>query len=105
MGSVAKKNKMFSLFTPVRNVIMSSQGFPLFLAFTTLAVLFVLFRMKSVEIDYKVSALNKDIEKVSVDNKELKAQRAKHLSIPKLKKLAQKYNLAQPKQEQIIIVP
>jgi hypothetical protein len=37
----------------VKGFIFSSQGFPLLLMFSVISVLFVLFRMKSVELDYK----------------------------------------------------
>ena len=70
-----------------------------------MAILFVLFRMKSVEIDYKVSDVNKDIEKVMLENKELKAKKAKMLSVKSLKKMAKNHGLSQPKQDQIIVIP
>lgn len=93
------------LSTKIKEIVFSSQGFPIFLSFTTLAILFVLFRMKNVEMDYKISKTNKDIEKVMLDNKELKAKRARMLSSDKLRKLAVAHNLDQPKQEQVIVIP
>ena len=89
----------------VKGVFTSAQGFPIFLILTVMAILFVLFRMKSVEIDYKVSDVNKDIEKVMLENKELKAKKAKMLSVKSLKKMAKKHGLSQPKQDQIIVIP
>lgn len=89
----------------LKEIIFSSQGFPIFLSFTSLAILFVLFRMKNVEMDYKISKTNKEIEKVMLDNKELKAKRARMLSSDKLRKLASAHNLDQPKQEQVIVIP
>lgn len=94
-----------SLGKKIKDVIFSSQGFPIFLSFTTLAILFVLFRMKNIEMDYKITHTNREIEKVILDNKELKAKKAKLLSADKLRKLAAIHNLDQPKQEQIIVVP
>lgn len=94
-----------SLGKKIKDVIFSSQGFPIFLSFTTLAILFVLFRMKNIEMDYKITHTNREIEKVILDNKELKAKKAKLLSSDKLRKLAAVHNLDQPKQEQIIVVP
>ena len=38
-------------------------------------ILFVLFRMKNVEMDYKITNTNREIEKVLLDNKELKAKK------------------------------
>lgn len=102
----ARKTK--STFNPKEKlfeVVFSSKGFPIFLSFVVLAVLFVLFRMKNVEMDYKISKTNKDIEKVSLDNKELKAKKAKMLSPEKLRRLASLHSLDQPKQDQIIVVP
>lgn len=89
----------------IKEIIFSSQGFPIFLSFTTLAILFVLFRMKNVEMDYRISQTNREIEKVLLDNKELKAKKARMLSTEKLRKLASAHNLDQPKQEQIIVIP
>lgn len=102
----AKKPKnSFNLREKVSEILFSSKGFPIFLSFAILAVLFVLFRMKNVEIDYKITKANKDIEKVSLDNKELKAKKARLLSSEKLRKLASVHNLDQPKQDQIIVIP
>lgn len=89
----------------IKEIIFSTQGLPIFLSFTTLAILFVLFRMKNVEMDYKISKSNRDIEKVLLDNKELKAKSARMLSVDKLRRLAATHHLDQPKQDQIIVVP
>jgi uncharacterized protein YtpQ (UPF0354 family) len=61
--------------------------------------------MKNVEMDYAISKTNREIEKVILDNKELKAKKARMLSADKLRKLAFAHNLDQPKQEQIIVIP
>jgi cell division protein FtsL len=100
-----KSTEKFQLGKKIREIIFSSQGFPIFLSFTTLAILFVLFRMKNVEMDYKITKSNKDIEKVMLDNKELKAKKARMLSSEKLRKLASVHNLDQPKQDQVIVIP
>jgi cell division protein FtsL len=97
--------KKESIVTKTKNVIFSSQGFPLILSFAILGILFVLFRMKGVELDYKVTNVNKDIERTVLENKELKARKAKLLSSKKLRTMARKYGLSQPKQEQIIVIP
>jgi cell division protein FtsL len=88
----------------LKSLLLSSRVLPFVLAFTMFGVLFVLFRMKGVEMDYKISALNKDIERVVFENKELKAKKAKLLSIRKLRALARKHGLYKPKQDQIIII-
>ena len=97
------EKKQFGL--KIKEVVFSSRGFPIFLSFTTLAILFVLFRMKNVEMDYKISKSNRDIEKVLLDNKELKAKNARMLSTDKLRRLAVAHHLDQPKQDQIIVIP
>ena len=105
MASSKKSSENFQLGKKIKEIIFSSQGFPLFLSFTTLAILFVLFRMKNVEMDYTISKTNREIEKVIMYNKELKAKKARMLSAEKLRKLASAHNLDQPKQEQIIVIP
>ena len=100
-----KAKDSFNLMDKVKEILFSSRGFPIFLSFAILAVLFVLFRMKNVEMDYKISKANKDIEKVSLDNKELKAKNARMLSTDRLRRLAVAHHLDQPKQDQIIVIP
>lgn len=88
-----------------KGFLFSNNVFPFVLTFFIMGLLFVLFRMKGVELDYKISSVNKDIEKVILNNKELKAKKAKLLSVKRLRKLAAKYQLKQPKQKQIIVLP
>lgn len=101
---MAIKKKKENFFGFAKNAIFSIQGFPLVLSFTILAVLFVLFRMKSVELDYKISETENKIEDASNESKDLKATRAGLLSVNNLRSYAKKYSLSQPTQEQIIIV-
>jgi len=89
----------------IKKVLFSSQGFPIMLTLSVLGVLFVLFRMKAVETNYKITSMNKDIEKVALESKELKAKKARLLSIKALNKMAKKYKLSQPKDKQIIVIP
>ncbi|MDD0854666.1 hypothetical protein HBN50_16250 [Halobacteriovorax sp. GB3] len=89
----------------LKKIFLSSQGLPIVLTISIIGILFVLFRMKGVELNYKITSLNKDIEKVVVEGKELKAQKARLLSIKSLTKMARKYNLSEPKQHQIIVIP
>lgn len=105
MASKARSAEKIQLGKKIKEIIFSSQGFPIFLSFTTLAILFVLFRMKNVEMDYTISKTNREIEKVVLDNKELKAKKARMLSADKLRKLAMAHHLDQPKQDQIIVIP
>lgn len=105
MASSKKSSDKLQIGSKIKEIIFSSRGFPLFLSFTTLAILLVLFRMKNVEMDYSISKTNREIEKVVLDNKELKAKKARMLSADKLRKLASLHNLDQPKQDQIIVIP
>ena len=105
MASTKKSSEKMNIGKKIKDVVFSSQGFPIFLSFTTLATLFVLFRMKNVEMDYAISKANREIEKVVLDSKELKAKKARMLSAEKLRKLASTHMLEQPKQDQIIVIP
>lgn len=89
----------------LRGIILSAQGLPIVLTLSILGILLVLFRMKSVEVDYQITETEKEIKRIEVENKELKAQRARLLSVKNLKNIAQKYDLKQPEQEQIIVIP
>lgn len=88
-----------------KSVFFSAQGMPIILCLITIAILFVLFRMKGIEMNYQITTLDKDVEKVRVEGKELKAKKAKMLSINNLRKMAKAHDLAQPKQNQIIVIP
>lgn len=88
-----------------KKFFFSSQGFPLFLVFTLLGFLFVLFRMKGVDVDYKRSEVEQDISKASLQNKHLKAVKARKLSTKSLRKMAKEHKLSNPSQDQIIVVP
>ncbi|MCB9060459.1 MAG: hypothetical protein H6622_02920 [Halobacteriovoraceae bacterium] len=88
----------------MKNIIFSSQGLPIFLTITILGVLVVLFRMTNVEMEYKLNALDKKILAVNSVQKELKAKKARLLSVKNLHLMANKYNLNTPKQEQIILI-
>ncbi len=102
----AKKSSIGQKFSDnFRKILFSSQGFPIMLTLSVLGVLFVLFRMKAVETNYKITSMNKDIEKVALESKELKAKKARLLSVKALRKMAKKYKLSQPKDKQIIVIP
>lgn len=96
------KNKYFSR---IFNTLFTSTHFPLVLTATTLGLLFVVFRMKSVEQDYNLHRLNKKIEEANHENTELSAKKARLLSAQNLRLMAEKHNLNEPKQEQIIVIP
>jgi hypothetical protein len=45
------------------------------------------------------------MQKAIIHNKELKAQRAREMSVPKLREYAAQYGLKEPGPEQIILIP
>ncbi len=97
-GKIQFNNRLFEfLFNP--------SALPFTLTFTTLAVLFVGFRMKGIEQAYALNNIESDIRKSVIRSKELKAQRAREMSVPKLREFAVKYDLKEPGPEQIILIP
>jgi len=85
--------------------LFNPQALPFTLTFTTLAVLFVAFRMKGIEQAYSLNTINSNMQKAIIHNKELKAQRAREMSVPKLREYAAQYGLKEPGPEQIILIP
>jgi hypothetical protein len=61
--------------------------------------------MKGIEQDYRFSDLTKKIKIEETENKELKAERARMLSIKNLKGFAKRYKLKEPNEKHIIIIP
>lgn len=89
----------------LKKLFLGPQSLPIFLCLILLSFLLVLFRMKSLEVDYKTGEVKKEITRIASVNKDLKAKRAKLLGVDNLRALASKYNLKEPKQNQIIVVP
>ena len=104
MATIASRRKQ-SIFQKLKGLVTSSQGMPIILTLAIISILFVLFRMKGVEIDYKLNTVNQKTKEEVLNNKELKAKKANLLSVGRLRKLAKKHNLQEPKQKQIIVVP
>ena len=88
---------IFKIFGSVRNTLFV-------VMFLLLSISFVLTRMRGVELDYAVFNANKEYNEVNIKNKELKAQRAAIFSAERLRKISAEYNLAPPKQEQVIVI-
>ena len=99
-----KRNKN-SLTNKVKNFFLNSKAMPLVFAFSVIGIMFVLIRMKGVEQDYTFNELENRVKIQQLQNKELKAKRARHLSMKKLKALADKYELNEPDEKRIIIIP
>lgn len=89
----------------INKYILTSQTMPLIFVLSTIGILFVLIRMKGIEQDYKFNEVAKRIKIERLENKELKAQRARMLSIKKLKAFSKKFNLKEPDEKHIIIIP
>lgn len=104
MTKIKRKTKNKFLEKIVK-LFFSSSYFPFILSISVLGLLFIMFRMKSIEQDYKFNGLNKKIEQSNNDNKDLKARKAKLLSAKNLRTMASNHNLTEPKQEQIIVIP
>jgi hypothetical protein len=103
--AIRKKGTKLKFNNRLMEFLFNPQALPFTLTFTTLAILFVAFRMKGIEQAYSLNIINADIDKAIIRNKELKAQRAKDMSVPKLREFAVKYGLKEPGPEQIILIP
>jgi len=103
--AIRKKGTKLKFNNRLMEFLFNPQALPFTLTFTTLAILFVAFRMKGIEQAYSLNIINADIDKAIIRNKELKAQRAKEMSVPKLREFAVKYGLKEPGPEQIILIP
>ena len=100
-----RKVKKEGIKTRVLRFFFSAQLFPVFLTLTVISVLLVMFRMKSIEQEYKHTEVLRSIKQIKIENKELKAKKARNLSIKNLRKMANKFNFSQPSQDQIIVIP
>lgn len=100
-----RKKGTFRFNNRLLDFLFNPQALPFTLTFTTLAILFVGFRMRGIEQAYLLNTIEQDIQKASIRNKELKAQRAREMSVPRLRELAVKYDLKEPGPEQIILIP
>lgn len=85
--------------------MIHSQVFPLLLSLSVLGILFVLIRMKGIEQDYNFNDIAEKIKIQKNENKQLKAVKARMLSVKKLESFAKKHNLKEPDEKHIIIIP
>ncbi len=100
---IKKEKKSFGDL--IKRIFFSSQGFPIFLTGSVIAILFVLFRMKAVELDYDMIEIKDKTNDIQVESKQLDAEKARLLAVDRLRLLAKKYELHPPQQEQIIVIP
>lgn len=61
--------------------------------------------MKGIEQDYKFNDIADKIKIQRNENKKLKAEKARMLSVKKLQNFAKKHNLKEPDEKHIIIIP
>jgi hypothetical protein len=100
-----RKKESFKFNNRLLEFLFNPTALPFTLTFTTLAVLFVGFRMRGIEQAYSLNNIQQDIFKATIRNKELKAIRAREMSVPRLREFAVKYDLKEPGPEQIILIP
>ena len=103
--ALRKKGSKLKFNNRLIEFLFNTKALPFTLTFTTLAILFVAFRMKGIEQAYSLNTLNQQIDRAVINNKELKAQRAREMSVPKLREYASRYGLKEPGPEQIILIP
>ena len=103
--ALRKKGKSLEFNNRLLEFLFNPRALPFTLSFTILAVLFVAFRMKGIEQAYASNKLNSDIDRATIQNKELRAQRAREMSVQKLREFAVTYDLKEPGPEQIIFIP
>ena len=103
--ALRKKGSKLKFNNRLMDFLFNPQALPFTLTFTTLAVVCVAFRMKGIEQAYSLNNLKINIDKAVINNKELKAQRAREMSVPKLREFAATYGLKEPGPEQIILIP
>lgn len=89
----------------IKEKFFNSKTVPLIVAVTVIAASYVLIRMQSLEQDYKSEEVRKNLSRVNLKNKELKAKKAELISIQRLQKISKEHNLEEPKSKQIIVIP
>ncbi|MAX65913.1 MAG: hypothetical protein QF441_11560 [Bacteriovoracaceae bacterium] len=102
---VRKRKKQNPFFKYLSDKLFTSHTLPLIFVVSILGIMFVLIRMKGIEQDYQYNDIAKRIKVQKIQNKELKAKRARELSVKRLKAYAKKYNLNEPDEKRIIIIP
>ena len=107
--SLIKKKKNFKkknlVVEKIREIIFGPSGLPIFVSFAVMALLFVLFRLKSIELEYKIAEKVKEIQKAEQESKDINAAKARLLSVRNLRRLAEVHGFSEPKGSQIIVVP
>jgi hypothetical protein len=102
---VRKRKKENEIVTFLNQFVFNTKTLPIVISITFIGVMFVLIRMKGIELDYKYNEIAKKTKVKQLENKELKADRARVLSVKKLKGFAKENNLKEPDEKHIIIIP
>lgn len=100
-----KKTKKTFNFKQIIPKVFTTHSLPLILTFTAIGLLYVLFRMKSIEQEYKFSQISTQTQEEKSVEKDLKAKRARLLSSKNLREIANKQSLNEPGENQIIVIP
>jgi hypothetical protein len=103
--AIRNKKSFFQFQNKLLSWIFHPKILPFTFTFIALAVLFVMFRMKGIEQAYQLNNLTKEIDRALIVNKELKASRARLMSVNRLRDHARDFNLKEPGPEQIILIP
>jgi len=93
------KTDQFSLVN-----VLSHKAFHYLILILFAAGSFVFVRMKTLEVRYKVSKVQKTFRKIEDENKILKAKKAELLAPNRMRKLANEFDLHTPKEEQVIVI-
>lgn len=101
----ARKKKQSTIAKFISDKVVTTQTLPLIFVLSIIGIMFVLIRMKGIEQDYKYNELAKRIRVQQIENKELKAKKARELSVKKLKAYAKQFDLNEPDEKRIIIIP
>lgn len=104
MATRKRKSKLKKKNRDYLKYLKSSETIALISLFFLSAILFVLLRMKAVDMGIELAKHNKNYESIISQNKELKAKKAGLLSAVNLRKFARKHKLHEPKAKQIIVV-
>lgn len=99
------RKKQNTIIKFISDRLITSQTLPLIFVVSILGIMFVLIRMKGIEQDYKYNEIAKRINVQVLQNKELKAKKARELSVKQLKAYANKFELNEPDEKRIIIIP
>jgi cell division protein FtsL len=86
-------------------MLFGKDGLPITTIIIILVISIVGFRMKSLEMVYDGVKKDRMIDKLTMENKELRATKAQLMSTDNLRYIANKYDLKEPDEKQIIIIP